>query len=154
LRASRGLTAEQLSAQMAALGVPFHTSVLANLETGRRRFVTVAELLALAVVLGVAPVHLLVPVDDEGDYAITPNVSVPAARARAFIRGTDPLDSDAKTYHMHVPTSELTAALFDLLRGRPDLKVMVDRAGNELSRGWLLAAIEGATRPGGDDGQR
>ena len=39
--------------------------VVTKLETGRRQSVSVEELLALAYVLNVAPVHLLVPWDDD-----------------------------------------------------------------------------------------
>ena len=65
------MTAEQLSAAMAEAGVPFNTSVLANLETGRRRYVTVAEWLALARVLDVRPRQLLILGRDEQHRALT-----------------------------------------------------------------------------------
>jgi transcriptional regulator with XRE-family HTH domain len=119
LRKDRGWSAERLADAMREVGVPFDKTVVANLETGRRRFVTVQELLALAVVLGVAPTHLLVPLDDETPYALTPHRAGTAAQARAFVRGEDPLDLDPTTYFTEVPKSELKRALTEYLRGLP-----------------------------------
>lgn len=73
---------------MRDVGVPFDKSVVANLETGRRRFVTVQELLALSVVLDVAPVYLLLPIDDEAAaYAYTPNRTAEVWQVREWVRG-------------------------------------------------------------------
>lgn len=88
LRERRGITAEQLSERMRDVGVPFDKSVVANLETGRRRFVTVQELLALAHILDVAPVHLLLPIDNEAAaYAYTPNRTAEVWKVREWVRG-------------------------------------------------------------------
>ncbi|MFG2052686.1 helix-turn-helix domain-containing protein [Micromonospora sp. NPDC048930] len=113
LRTRYGLTAEQLAERMRAVGVPFDKTVVANLETGRRRFVTVQELLALAYVLSVAPVHLLVPPldaaeSDRAPYPITPEgpTSVPSF-VRAWIRGQTPIARvDARRYFSEVPEAE------------------------------------------------
>lgn len=66
--------------------------MLANIESGRRSYVTVAELLTLAYVLDVAPVHLLVPTEVDEDvsddqYAICPDVFLPIPHAREWVRG-------------------------------------------------------------------
>lgn len=88
LRERRGITAAQLSERMRDVGTPFDKTVVANLETGRRRFVTVQELLALAYILDVAPVHLLLPIDDErASYAYTPNRNAEVWRVREWVRG-------------------------------------------------------------------
>ena len=47
-------------------------SILADLEIGRRENISVAELLAFAVVPDVAPVHLLMPPESAEPYAVTP----------------------------------------------------------------------------------
>lgn len=117
LRRRHDLTAEQLADKMRDVGVPFDKTVIANLETGRRRFVTVQELFALAFVFGVAPVHLMVPTvdpDDRTPYPVVPNSPVigpepyPAV-VRAWIRGQLPITPDVKTYFSEVPASEWTA---------------------------------------------
>jgi transcriptional regulator with XRE-family HTH domain len=87
LREKRGLTAAQLAEQMASVGVAWDRGVVAKLETGRRANVSVAELLALAYVLDVAPVHLLVPLEDEQPYEVMPGRVEPAGLVRDWVRG-------------------------------------------------------------------
>jgi transcriptional regulator with XRE-family HTH domain len=92
LRRTRGWSARRLAEEMAEAGMKWDRSTVANTENGRRP-VTVEELLALAYVLDVAPVHLLVPpVDGEGaDYAVTPTVTATSGRVRSWIIGRHPL---------------------------------------------------------------
>ncbi|MFI6105803.1 helix-turn-helix domain-containing protein [Streptomyces sp. NPDC051310] len=61
-RQKKGLSAQQLSDRTVELGMPIQRSVLANLESGRRTTVTVAEVLVLAAALGVPPGVLIFPV--------------------------------------------------------------------------------------------
>lgn len=59
-RQARGWSAGRLAAEVTAVGVPWTRSVVTNLETGRRTFVTVDELMALAVVFGdMSPLDLV-----------------------------------------------------------------------------------------------
>lgn len=89
--------------------------MLANIETGRRSYVTVAELLTLAYVLDVAPLHLLVPTEvdedvDEHLYAICPDVFLPVPQARAWVRGDHaPAAVDPRRYYSEVPREEWEA---------------------------------------------
>lgn len=109
LRRKRGLTAQQLAERMTKAGVPWEAGVVTKLETGRRKSISVAELLALAYVLDVALVHLIVSADDDGGapYAMTPTLSVRAAQARRWIRGQDPLPGqDPRLYFSEVPPGE------------------------------------------------
>jgi transcriptional regulator with XRE-family HTH domain len=55
LRDRRGWSAQELSERARAAGVEVPRSVLANLENGRRRMVTVDEMAALASALKVEP---------------------------------------------------------------------------------------------------
>lgn len=116
IRQRQGITAEQLANLMREAGVPFDKTVIANLETGRRRFVTVQELLALAEVLVVAPVHLLVPPDDEGDYQVTPaGPRYPLQNVRSWVRGKWPITrrqgmtkgETGRLFFLEAPVSEL-----------------------------------------------
>lgn len=73
--------------------------MLANLESGRRKFVTLDEVIALAYVLDVAPIHLVVPISDTvyhskfgqvlvDGYRLTETVAIDShRRARAWIKG-------------------------------------------------------------------
>lgn len=96
---------------MRAVGVPFDKPVIANLETGRRRFVTVQELFALAYVLNVAPIHLVVPVDVEGGerYRVAPDgvEERPMYAVRGWIRGERPIaQQDKRRYFAEQPADE------------------------------------------------
>jgi transcriptional regulator with XRE-family HTH domain len=92
VRTRRGWSAHRLAEEMRALGVSWDRSIVANFESGRRKYVTVEELLALAYALSVAPVYLLLPIDDEYvDIAVTPEVTAKTVPVREWIRGRFPL---------------------------------------------------------------
>jgi transcriptional regulator with XRE-family HTH domain len=104
LRARRGLSAQKLAERCAEYGMPeLNRSVITNLENNRRQQVSVDELLTLALALGVAPLHLLIPTDDAARVAITPNSDVDAAYARAWVIGEQPLVDGEASYHTEVP---------------------------------------------------
>jgi|SRR5215218_8950252 transcriptional regulator with XRE-family HTH domain len=107
LREKRRLTAAQLAAAMTGAGIKWDRSTVAKLETGRRENVSVAELLALAAVLEVAPVHLLIPLEDDQPYEVTPGRVEPARRVRAWVSGGSPLAGiDPRAYWSEVPKEE------------------------------------------------
>lgn len=118
VRKKRGLTVKQLAERCAELGAPELTvQALYNLEGGRRddggrrrRDVTVDELLKLAYVLSVAPVHLLVPPVDGDEvvpYRFIEGVTTTPGFARAWIRGQTPIGRvAARDYFSEVPDSE------------------------------------------------
>lgn len=56
-----GLSAQKLSDRLKALGVDVPRDVIANIESGRRRTVSVAELIALGYALKVPPLFLIYP---------------------------------------------------------------------------------------------
>jgi transcriptional regulator with XRE-family HTH domain len=107
LRKARGLTAAQLAERMAKVGVPWKSGVVAKLEKGYREDVSVAELLALAYVLDVAPVHLLIPTEEVA-YQVTPGTVVGSGQARAWVRGFAGLpDTDPRFLYAEVPAHEV-----------------------------------------------
>lgn len=110
-RLRRGWTAQQLAKECERHGAgKLTTSVINNIETGRRdnegrrrRDLSVDELLTLAFVLDVAPIHLLgLPEGDEAvTVRVTPDchVSDPDALLQ-WIRGDKALpESDARRYY-------------------------------------------------------
>jgi transcriptional regulator with XRE-family HTH domain len=117
VRAKRKLTVAELAARCAEMGAPGLTAnALYKLE-GRRnspaerrpRPVSVDELLALALALNVAPVHLLVPVDDpDAEYPVIGGVLSRRFGVRAWIRGIGPIDPDAdpREFGAEVPLGE------------------------------------------------
>jgi transcriptional regulator with XRE-family HTH domain len=114
VRRKRELTVSELAERCATAGFPELTeAALYNLEgrrTGKRppRPVSVDELLALARVLQVAPVHLLVSPDAEDEpYHVTPGVTAPARQVRYWIRGYELLPDDSRQLYLtEVPPSE------------------------------------------------
>jgi transcriptional regulator with XRE-family HTH domain len=108
LRRDRGMTAAELAARMTELGVKWDRSIVANLESGRRRTVSVDELLALAVALDIAPVHLIAGIeDDDGKVPVTPDIVIPRSDLRRWIRGFKPLlGTDIREWRRNVPVSE------------------------------------------------
>lgn len=110
LRKRKDLTAAEVGRRMKEdHGVRWDRFTVANLESGKRQNVTVVELLALARVLDVAPLHLLVPLE-EVSYQVTPREEQPAARVRDWIRGVDPLPGmNQRIYFSEVPMEEMRA---------------------------------------------
>lgn len=111
LRTRHGWSAQRLAEEMSKVGVPWDRSIVANIENGRRASISIEEVLALAYVLSVAPVHLIVPpVDDQAapGYLITPEGPVTSPGfARAWIRGQTPIGRvEARRYFSEVPESE------------------------------------------------
>src|SRR5690606_15196342 len=113
LRGRIGMSAADLAGKLVDVGVPWNRSIVANFEGGRRPTLSVVELLALARVLNVAPVHLLIEpeapgpdVDDQAalPYKVTPSEIVPRYQARAWMRGLASLPgTDLRTFFREVP---------------------------------------------------
>lgn len=71
-RQAQGLSAQQLADRCAQIGMPIQRSVLANLESGRRTTVTIAEVLVLAHALNVPPGVLMFPVGYDQSVEVLP----------------------------------------------------------------------------------
>lgn len=69
LRDRRSMTIYELSGALGAAGRPITPSAIAKIER-RQRQVTVDDLLALAVVFGVSPAALLLPLEDRANYSV------------------------------------------------------------------------------------
>ncbi len=144
-RLRRGWTAQQLAQACAHRGADkLTTSVINNIETGRRdnqghrrRDLSVDELLTLALVLDVAPIHLLgLPTGDEGTAVrIAPDCRVSDPQALLlWIRGDKALpESDARRYYSsaieHSPATDPNQSTAELARS-----VLQDRANELLER--------------------
>ena len=90
-RKARGMSAEDLAAACADLGMPIPRSTLADLENGRRASISVAEWLAIAAALDVPPVVLLCPVGTAETAEVLPGAEAPAYRAAQWVAGEAPL---------------------------------------------------------------
>ncbi|WP_030543094.1 helix-turn-helix domain-containing protein [Streptomyces albus] len=138
LRGRNGFTAQQLAERLKKdQGLSWDRGTVTKLETGRRQSISAVELLALARALNVAPVHLLVPLDDR-PYEVTPHETYPAGRVRDWLRGTAPLPGvDTRIFRSEAPEDEWRD---------PDLPDQA-QAENEVSR-HLLAGMSAARRAG------
>lgn len=87
LREALGFSQRQVVALLQAnLGVGLNPASLARIETGERR-ITVDDVFAISVVLGVSPVDLLLPRSPRGTTAISETVELPHRQLRPWVRG-------------------------------------------------------------------
>jgi transcriptional regulator with XRE-family HTH domain len=117
-RQRQGLRQDELVDRLAKLGRPMDRSNLGRIERGE----TTGQLdnvMALALALGVAPIHLLVPRDAEEKVELAPKRPPLAARtARLWISGRELLpDSDWRAWVAAMPDDELQAVVGDSLTG-------------------------------------
>ncbi|MFN3003253.1 helix-turn-helix domain-containing protein [Mycolicibacterium wolinskyi] len=74
LRKSSGLTAQQLGDRTEKLGLKMTRQAISDLENGRRRYVTTAELVVLAAALNTSPVVLIYPAPYDEMIEVLPGV--------------------------------------------------------------------------------
>lgn len=84
------MSAQKMADALAELGVPVERSVLAGLENGRRKIVTVAEVIAFARVLNVAPLALIYPVEETDLVEVAPGVAAEIYSAARWFTGDAP----------------------------------------------------------------
>ncbi|MFI6488260.1 helix-turn-helix transcriptional regulator [Streptomyces sp. NPDC050564] len=158
VRSRKGMTAQELADNLKARGLLWDRQTVTKLETGRRQNVSVVEWLALARSLDVAPLHLLVPLEEVA-YEVTPEESMPASRVRAWVRGTDVLPgTDQRIFRSEVPLDELPSQgkLTAEGRGMADGMRAKYRAvtGKEIGDDQLLNwMLRGETPDGMSDGE-
>jgi transcriptional regulator with XRE-family HTH domain len=89
-RKKRGMSAQEVTDACAAVGHAIPRSVIANLESGRRAGLDIAELLVLAEVLGIPPVTLLFPPDSTEPVEPLPGRVMHAWHAIQWVTGEEP----------------------------------------------------------------
>lgn len=90
-RKKRGLTAQQVSNQLKTrLGIDMKRTVLGGLESGVRKSVSVAEVLALAYILDVPPLLLLYPIGADETSETVPGHVVGTWAAAKWFTGEAP----------------------------------------------------------------
>lgn len=102
VRESRAWSTYELAQKLKQAGRPISASAIAKIERGERR-VDVGDLMALAVVLGVSPSGLMLPVIVEplDDVEITGSTSVSALDAWEWIDGRGPLSLPPQSEGTH-----------------------------------------------------
>jgi transcriptional regulator with XRE-family HTH domain len=146
LRKQARLSGPALAAAMKARGFAWNRTTVAKLETGHRESVSVAELLTLAVILGVPPVWLLAEPKAGTPVPIAQGIEVDPWRALLWLTGSQPLEEpggDAWTSAQHAlrPLAELAKLLenYRLLQGVLAGDVVVGSDPAESRRDWEAA---------------
>jgi transcriptional regulator with XRE-family HTH domain len=107
LRKRHGWTQQDLADVLNRIGARTDRAAVAKVELGQRGL-SLYEALQYAVALDVAPVHLIVPVDEDERLMLGANfIDCTPAELRAWIRGQRPLlVQDERTYFSEVPRAE------------------------------------------------
>lgn len=95
IRTDRRMSAQQLADATAELGHPVARSVIANLESGRRDTVTIAELLVFAKALRVPPLLLVCPLGREPSVEVLPGAVLDTWAAATWFTGENPFPAAA-----------------------------------------------------------
>ena len=127
----RVMTQEDLADAMKAYGIGWERITVAKLESGRRSFVKLDELLALCLVLEISLVDLLVPADlDESQlYRVTPDVTARARDVRDWLRGEAWLVTHGDQARARYPATAGDIAAF--------VRSMPEGRGREVMARWL-----------------
>ncbi|MFE6052875.1 helix-turn-helix domain-containing protein [Kitasatospora sp. NPDC056446] len=88
-RLQRGMTTDDLAAACEARGVPIAAYTITKIEKGRRGSFKLEEVLVLAHALDLPLVALLIPLTDQDNIDLLPNVTTPVWAAAAWITGED-----------------------------------------------------------------
>src|SRR5947208_3667064 len=78
-----------------------------KIERGGRGDVKLSQLFDFALRLGVSPLHLITPREDEQLIAVTPTTSLPAAVVRDWVRGVPLPTADPGAFLAQLPRAEL-----------------------------------------------
>lgn len=134
VRALRGKrSAQWLADQTEALGYTVTRSVISDLELGRRRYVTTAEISVLAAALTVPPAFLIYPEQPDGLVEVLPGTGVPSTRAVMWFSGEriyqpSPRQVGLESSKQHSGLAAVAAArVVELSRQRVQLKERMEK---------------------------
>jgi transcriptional regulator with XRE-family HTH domain len=131
-RLSKRWTQQDLADAMERIGYPIGRATIAKIESfahgvggeiyaepirsgqTKPRPVSLAEAIAFAVALDVAPTNLYLPITDQDDVKLTEGKPVDAATARAWARGEKSLEEDDRFYRLQAPYEPPKATAEDL----------------------------------------
>lgn len=141
LRKEQGLSAQKVADRTSELGQTVSRTTVADIENGRRKYISVVELLLLAAALNTTPVALLYP----GPYAegveveVLPNAPVIASEAAQWFGGNlpnPPAWADTDTYETNM--RDISSAFADrqrqLMKQLDDIKQTVVSSQESIAR--------------------
>lgn len=137
-----GMSAAKLADRVKELGGKLDRVAISKIENGARG-VSLDEALILAAALDIAPLHLFLPLDDNANARIAPEIEVSARQARRWVRGQEPLPGmDERIFRTEVPRSEWEAAQQPSAE-EERAEIRVEAATHDLrvaERMWLLVS--------------
>lgn len=162
-REAKGWSFQQLADACTALGYPTLRTTLANLENGRRKSITVHEVLVIAEALGVPGVQLVFPGIPYGECEYLPGKFRSAWQALRWFTGEVPADARAdagdREYHLYlmreieryrpaanevgIRLEDAQALVADAERDFADLTAQLENT-DEHDRGSLTSALASA----------
>lgn len=138
------MSAQQLADKTDELGMPIARSVLANLESGRRETVSVAEVLVLAAALGVSPIELMCPVGFDEQTEMLPGRMMDPLAAMRWFTGEWKLDLAADgTLVMRTPGTAEQSSTY-LVEYHDELINRLRTQEADAARAIADAGVEGA----------
>lgn len=154
VRTARQWRQVDLAERLTAFGVPTSQVAVSRVESGGQGGISIDDVMAYALALGVSPIRLLMPREGDDEVQITPTVTLDGRSARTWMRGQAPLiwtcDSDDPTQwwgrvHADMPATELRLVIHkvhDVVTEASGLLEEVDEAsGKGLEQ--ALAALAG-----------
>ncbi|MGC5026290.1 helix-turn-helix domain-containing protein [Tsukamurella sp. DT100] len=119
-------SAQWLADRVTEIGVKMTRQSIADLENGRRRYVTTGELAVLAAALDTAPAQLLYPGLPTRDSEVLPGITTSSGEALLWFNGhwriPVPGGNDTAAYEMR-ETMKLVWEYINLKRAIPELRL-------------------------------
>ncbi len=129
----RGWSARELAERCQQAGLEkWNREIIANLERGKRGIVSIDEVLVLAYVLGVPPITLFVPVGDEQEFQVTPNLVTQPLLAMRWIFGELPRPEGMAVLPGSIPSEPGQIQVWHRARIPIDLYERFDQAASAL----------------------
>jgi len=144
------MSAQKLADLTEELGCRVSPDVLFDLESGRRRYVTVPELTVLARALNTTPVALLYPDPINGETMMLPKVEAGQGFALQWFSGhvdatavsERAVCNDAAAYNKNLRRIEIARAIWELNDQRAELMKAREGLSGADQRDYLIAMAE------------
>jgi hypothetical protein len=143
------MSVQKLADATAGLGMEIPRSVLANLESGRRETVSVAEVLVLAAALDVSPLELIFPVGFDTQMEVLPGRVIDPLGAMRWFTGEWALDVYDAAPVLRQPRTSAEQSSPYLVKHHDELINQLRTHEENVAK-----AIAGATAEGAEEGSR
>jgi 8-oxo-dGTP pyrophosphatase MutT (NUDIX family)/transcriptional regulator with XRE-family HTH domain len=151
VRRLKGWTQQQLADALVAAGVKLDASAVTRLERGTRGL-SLDDVIAIAAVLGVSPLHMVVPLNGATSLDVTPEIAAEPAAVRAWMRGQLPLrdTDDERLFYTQTPENDfdtIAPATLGRFESRADFEAARAAWERELLRALAAGGIVSMSHP-------